>query len=243
MPESNKKFDKQNRSDFSENLDQFNPDDSNFIAPIDLLQTLTIPVEIRITVLERITIFSMIDHDDIESLESYLNSPEVDLTVKDSIGETPLHAAVENNNYQIVQLLLEHGANANSRDFEENTPLHQASINKHYSIVQLLLRYNANVNSQNKDGATPLICSLFNKSSIHITQLLISSGTNINSQDKNGETAIFIAIRLGLIEIVNLFLEKGANLNVRNKNGKTPLDYSIKYEQHEIEELLKQQIN
>ena len=218
MPESNKKFDKQNRSDFSENLDQFNPDDSNFITPIDLLQTLSIPVEIRITVLERITIFSMIDHGDIESLESYLNSPEVDLTVKDSIGETPLHVAVENNNYQIVQLLLEHGADVNILDDYNDTPLHLASAKDlNISIVQLLLEHGADVEiRENRNGDTPLHLASYN-GNYQIVQLLLEHGANVDSRDFEENTPLHQASINKHYSIVHFFSDIMLTLILKTK--------------------------
>ena len=52
---------------------------------------------------------------------------------------TPLHSAAINGHERIIQLLLSHKADVNSRNERESTPLHLASQEGHLASVVTLL--------------------------------------------------------------------------------------------------------
>ncbi len=54
------------------------------------------------------------------------------------------------------ELLLEHGADINGRNRDDNTALHLAVFLGRAEIVELLLKNGADVNARNDDGATPI---------------------------------------------------------------------------------------
>jgi hypothetical protein len=58
--------------------------------------------------------------------------------------------------FGIVQLLVERGANVNTRDKDHSTPLHLASFRQHLELVQVLLNHGANYNAKDSMGRTPL---------------------------------------------------------------------------------------
>jgi ankyrin repeat protein len=57
---------------------------------------------------------------------------------------------------EIVQLLLENGADVNPQGEDLDTPLRSACYGGYIEIVQLLLEKGADVNAQGKDSDTPL---------------------------------------------------------------------------------------
>ena len=71
-------------------------------------------------------------------------------------GETPLHRAVRNNNYEAVRLLLEHGAKVNARDRKGHTPLMYAARNANLKMVNLLLDHGADPAMRDKRHRTAL---------------------------------------------------------------------------------------
>lgn len=75
---------------------------------------------------------------------------------QDDAGLTPLIWAVESKHIAVARLLLEHGANAVSRDFENNTPLHWAASSGCKTILEDLLNHGSEVNVINVNGDTPL---------------------------------------------------------------------------------------
>ena len=69
---------------------------------------------------------------------------------------TPLHAAAAGSHAAIVAMLLEAGADPNTRQRHGFTPLHAAAANGDIADVEALLAAGADPNARNDDGATPL---------------------------------------------------------------------------------------
>ena len=72
---------------------------------------------------------------------------------------TPLHKAThgegyEDNRKEIVQLLIDRGADFNKGDAEGNTAVHHAALNDHLDLVQLLNERGADPNCANVAGYT-----------------------------------------------------------------------------------------
>lgn len=72
-------------------------------------------------------------------------------------GYTPLHLAVENENLNIMQLLIENGANVNANTTGyKQTPLMFASILGCYDLVVALIKSGADKNIKDEMGCTAL---------------------------------------------------------------------------------------
>ena len=69
----------------------------------------------------------------------------------------PLHAAAAGSHASIVHLLLEAGADPNTRQRHGYTPLHAAAANADLDSVEALLAAGAAVDARNDDGDTPLM--------------------------------------------------------------------------------------
>jgi ankyrin repeat protein len=69
---------------------------------------------------------------------------------------TPLHAAAAGSHVTIVAMLLEAGADPNTRQRHGFTPLHSAAANGDLASVEALLSAGADLDAVNDDGATPL---------------------------------------------------------------------------------------
>ncbi|KAI8373318.1 ankyrin repeat-containing domain protein [Blakeslea trispora] len=75
----------------------------------------------------------------------------------DEFGYTAMHAAVSYNQYEIVEYLIEKGANVNIEDAEKDTPLYVAETVK---MAQLLLDHGADPKHTNEEGYTPAMTAL-----------------------------------------------------------------------------------
>ena len=85
----------------------------------------------------------------------------VDIEMKDpGAGASALHYAVMKGALPMVGLLLQRGADVNSRTKSGTTPLHTAVLYGHFEVAEYLLEKGADVNAKSASGVTPLNLAL-----------------------------------------------------------------------------------
>ncbi|MGH9520538.1 MAG: ankyrin repeat domain-containing protein, partial [Terriglobales bacterium] len=136
---------------------------------------------------------------------------------RDKMGETPLHLAAKSDHSDVVEFLLDHGADVNARDSNGGfTPLDLALSSFHYKdVLELLIARGANVNTASKQGITPLEEAVMRDQKDAI-ELLLSKGADINAQDSGGNTALLWALLMGHSDAAKILIAVGADVNVRN---------------------------
>jgi ankyrin repeat protein len=80
---------------------------------------------------------------------------DVNLAAQNSTRVTALHGSVTRGAVDIVQVLLEHGANPNARQEGGFAPLHSAAAAGHEGIVRLLVEHGAEISPRSDQGKTP----------------------------------------------------------------------------------------
>lgn len=74
---------------------------------------------------------------------------------------SPLHLCCQWGLEEVVQTLIEHGANVNNKDVDLKTPLHIAIENQHIAIINLLLCHpNIDLTIRDKQGLSPFATAL-----------------------------------------------------------------------------------
>jgi ankyrin repeat protein len=80
----------------------------------------------------------------------------VDINLKDEVGFTPLHKAVQSRSIVMVDVLVAEGADVNAKNNYGSTPLHMA-VWKHWGgAIELLIDNGGHINAKNNTGETPL---------------------------------------------------------------------------------------
>ncbi len=120
-------------------------------------------------------------------------------------------------------LLLEHGANLESKNRENDTPLFRAVEWKNIEMVKLLVSLNVNIEARYIYGNTALLKAAY-QGDLEIVKFLISKQANINSVDDSGNTALICAAEAGHVDVAKEFLEHDVDVHAKNKAGKTALD-------------------
>ena len=151
------------------------------------------------------------------------NARLINIDVSNSHGQTALHRSIIKGCTEIVEILLNCGANVNSKDKESKTPLMLAAQFNWIEITEMLLKKGANVNDKDKNGWTPLIEASYRASS-KILEMLLKSGAKID--DISSETIATSALHQAAVsnscENIKVLLAHGANINEIVHDG-TPL--------------------
>lgn len=156
-------------------------------------------------------------------------------------GDTPVHFAVRRQKPEILELLIESGANVNVKANSEITPLHQACRLGNVELVQALVDASVDVNSVTAPGRiskgwgqqfyngsqTPLHFAV-ESGNVETVALVLKQGVELNSQDFFGRTAMHLAVMQDNLPIVKQLTEHGAHLNLAcwNDNGFRRLHFS-----------------
>lgn len=151
----------------------------------------------------------------------------------------PLVRAVARGTTEIVDLLLNNGANVDSRSDKNNTtPLMCAASHNRPDCAKLLLDKGANPNLQDNRGNTALWYAVFS-SGTKIVEMLILHNANPNLAGPSNNTALIFAVLTKNIEVAKILIENGADLNAQTTPDKvTPLMNAIMNEDKNMISLL-----
>jgi ankyrin repeat protein len=187
------------------------------------------------------------------------------ITQVDEFGKTPLYLAIEKNQLDIVNALLENGADPNLANRDEETAFFEDRItavasmflNPHHvssrsetpltlacqtgntEIVRSLLEPKNHVDVNYlipETGKTGLILAAQHNHFDVVALLLNKDGINLDIQDRDGETALYRASYHGYLDIVTALLEKGANPNLTD--DATPLYVAASHGHPQVVEAL-----
>ena len=163
-------------------------------------------------------------------LDQQLRINRTDFHVPDSFGRSLLHWAVIMGNITAIEVLLEHGANANFVDKEQMTPLHDvylAPVSSQAQCGQLLLDAGANVNVLDFWGRTPIRIAVgYPSISLEFLNVLFDKGADVNRIDNYSQGPLLKSIQ-GREATTQLLLSHGADTKVRDDFGNTPILESI----------------
>ncbi|KAH8632718.1 hypothetical protein IG631_11352 [Alternaria alternata] len=132
---------------------------------------------------------------------------------QDKSKRTPLLVAAELGHSEIVNLLLEEGADVNARS-EFGNALYAASYYNRKETVDLLLSKGLDIEARGGIFGNALQVASY-KGNREVVALLLDKGADINAQGGTYGNALEAASSRGEFGIVKLLLEKGANVKAR----------------------------
>ncbi|KAL3089098.1 hypothetical protein niasHT_023562 [Heterodera trifolii] len=153
----------------------------------------------------------------------------LDPVERDTRSRSALWSAISRRRFDIVDLLLEKGADPNEtvRGMVNNrstnkTPLFAAVDDANLALCHVLVARGANIDLGTDFGITPLMLAS-DKSQTEIATFLVENGANIDLQNGDGATALMAACYRGNVDIVRLLLSNGANVEHMDYDGHFPL--------------------
>uniref|UniRef100_A0A8D2LN72 Ankyrin repeat domain 17 n=1 Tax=Varanus komodoensis TaxID=61221 RepID=A0A8D2LN72_VARKO len=143
----------------------------------------------------------------------------------ESNHDTALTLACAGGHEELVQTLLERGANIEHRDKKGFTPLILAATAGHVGVVEILLDNGADIEAQSertKDTPLSLACSGGRQ---EVVELLLARGANKEHRNVSDYTPLSLAASGGYVNIIKILLNAGAEINSRtgSKLGISPL--------------------
>ena len=155
-------------------------------------------------------------------------------------GETPIFQAVAMGMANIVELLINAGADVNAVDDLGGTPIFYAATIRLADIVELLINAGADVNAVNEMGITPIEQVGLPQ---NIFDMLLAAGActasgGIPSQPEVAVPPLIMAIIVNQPDQVLMIVERGDDLEWRNAHGETPLFFAVAFGNPELVRLL-----
>jgi len=137
--------------------------------------------------------------------------------------ETPLSVASREGYSEVARVLLEHGADTETRDNDKYSPLERSSVNGHVEVVRVLLENHADVNFLAENNWTALH-SASTSGHVAVARVLLGNGADPNAKTTDNVTPLHLADNEGVTRIL---LEYGADPNARDSSNCTPLRYAL----------------
>ena len=156
---------------------------------------------------------------------------------------TPLCRAAVFSTVDIIDLLINGGADIALTDKYGNTPLHKAVNNDEMDNLKCLIRYapKSVVNKQNGHDDTALQRAVDGKK-VEMVKMLIDAGADVNIKNKDNETALYSLLHYDetkkRVEIAKELIKAGTDLNLKPHGNHTALHYASKNNKEEIAKAL-----
>jgi ankyrin repeat protein len=164
---------------------------------------------------------------------------------QDSKGNTGLMYACDNNNKEMVEILLDNGADPNIQNKEDTSVLHIPILNNNKEMLLLLIKNSkekVNINIKADLGITPLHLACF-YGYIELVKELVKYGAKVNEESDLGAKALHIICKRNSndnkgkndLEIVKYLVDNNATLEQISKDG-----ISISNDLNKLEEDIKE---
>jgi hypothetical protein len=150
--------------------------------------------------------------------------------------QSALQAAAKGGSEEVLEKLLEAGADVNSVGGFYGSALAAAAANGRKKIVEMLLEAGADINSVGGIYGTPLQAAAANKQKDLVARLL-EARADVNIRDGMYGGALVAASWTGKVKMVNMLLEAKADINIQ------ALQAAVDGHRKNLEELLRSRIN
>ncbi|MCP4129802.1 MAG: hypothetical protein GY754_02180 [bacterium] len=165
---------------------------------------------------------------------------KADTSIGNSEQTTPLIAAAMSGNEKKIRLLVEQGANVNSRDREGRIPLEfLLKRSTDLELLKLLLKKGANPLIPGS-GNKPILTAMALKKNAPLTRLLKDYGADSSAQESSKkEHPLFQAIKNNRISTVNILTKMEPGINtIQDHKGWSVLHHAVRYDRKKMVSLL-----
>mmetsp|Transcript_29406 Transcript_29406/g.44533 ORF Transcript_29406/g.44533 Transcript_29406/m.44533 type:complete len:343 (+) Transcript_29406:153-1181(+) len=134
---------------------------------------------------------------------------KANVNIIDRDGNTPIAVACAKDQYSVVSLLLNHGANPKS-----------------------------DIHMRDYGGqSASLVSYTCSKKDLKLLRLLLEKGANPNSQDCLGNTVLYDACTVGSLDVIKVLLDHGADQTITNNFNMGPRDVNDFFNNNKVERM------
>ena len=146
------------------------------------------------------------------------------MELRDYSDRTHLIIAAERGHAEMVEWLLDKGADPEAQDDGRGGALHRACQHGHTAVVSLLVDRGFDTNRRAHSGWVPLMIAAL-RGNVAVVEILLSrKEIQIDRQDDDGWTALWYASRYNHPEVIGLLLPAGEDPRIATNHGRTALD-------------------
>ena len=153
---------------------------------------------------------------------------ESDTNIVRKDGCTCLMIAVyEHCSDEVLQAIIDHGADLNATSKNNATALIIACEKRHVDAIHVLLKAGSDTNIVRKDGCACLMIAVYEHCSDEVLQAIIDHGTDVNAINKHSATALMSACVKRHVDAIHVLLKAGSDTNIADNNGNTCFMHAI----------------
>ena len=151
-----------------------------------------------------------------------------DQTIKDAVGDTWIHYAIHGGcSKEVLQFIIDKGADVNATSEVSGTPLMLASHNGNVDAMNVLLRAGADRTIKDAVGDTWIHYAIRGGCSKEVLQFIIDKGADVNATNEENVTSLMLASKEGNVDAMNVLLSAGADRTIKDANGDTWIHYAL----------------
>jgi len=146
-----------------------------------------------------------------------------------SVPATPLQWAARKGLVEVIDVLIQHGANPRLVDPQDFSCLHSVTHSSdHWALLYILCQPDIAVDERDSMGLTPLHWAALQGNAVAV-EVLLKFGANPNLVDRNGLTALHWAASGGNWSCILQLLEAGADVRAMNRDHRKAQDMADRY--------------
>ena len=160
-------------------------------------------------------------------VKALLEDPEMDPPlpvdcVMSALGETPLLMAAKFESIEVIDYLLDRGADINKLNANNWSALHNAAHRGSAKVISHLLSKGAILEASNDGGWRPLHCACHAGNEAG-AKLLVEAGADLTAVTGGVWSVLHCTVAKGNANLTRYLCEKGANPDAQNAGGWTPI--------------------
>jgi ankyrin repeat protein len=163
-----------------------------------------------------------------KAVKMLLRNEKIDIHAKNfHHDQTALHIATIGGYPDIVQMLIDAGANVDEVDNSGRTPFLLASSNGHIQIADTLHTLTIDIHAKDKEGRTAIYLGVSNGHA-NTVSFLTSAGVNPNIPQNDSSTPVFIVAQYGYFDCVQALCDAKADIQIPFKSTpKNLIDFAV----------------